>query len=317
LKDQWVVDEIPGLFPANQTFVYAKVHGANYGGVLRLNDTFAIGYNYAQSFRISTGEGADTHRVGEKQGVPVGEGTDISARLSLFKGRVEINVVRYHNFRPNDRYNPNPNAQIENELIALFPESFYAPGQDYQTTTTDGYEFEMMTNVTRHWRMTFNLATNKVVTENRAPLLKGFQAEAKARNEPTPLLDEFLLTIPEGVPNAGYTKARANIFTRYTFSEGFLKGAYIGGGVNYRQKTYRGVGDHDSNTATPAIEMWSPGYSLYSLLAGYSRKIYNRPMTFALNISNLFDKEYYRSGGLASGSWGEPRSFRFSASTDF
>ncbi|MBM3853188.1 MAG: hypothetical protein FJ399_08520, partial [Verrucomicrobia bacterium] len=66
LKDQWVVDEIPGLFPANQTFVYAKVDGANYGTVLRLNDAFAIGYNYAQSFRISTGEGADTHRVGEK-----------------------------------------------------------------------------------------------------------------------------------------------------------------------------------------------------------------------------------------------------------
>ena len=148
LKDQWVVDEIPGLFPANQTFVLAKVDGANYGGVVRLNDAFAIGYNYAQSFRISTGEGADTHRIGEKQGVPVGEGTDISARFSLFPDRnglrrIEFNVVRYHNFRPNDRFNPNPAVNVENELIAIFPTSFYAPGQDYQTTTTEGYEYEM------------------------------------------------------------------------------------------------------------------------------------------------------------------------------
>jgi iron complex outermembrane recepter protein len=317
LKDQWVIDEVPGLFPANQTFVYAKVHGANYGAVLRLNDAFAIGYNYAQSFRISTGEGADTHRVGEKQGVPVGEGSDISARFSLLKGRIEINVVRYDNFRPNDRFNPNPNVQIENEVTAIFPESFNPIGQDFQTTTTEGYELELTANVTRNWRLVFNAATNKVVTEDRAPYLKGFQAEAKAMNQPTPLLDEFLLTIPEGVPNAGYTKVRSNIFTRYTFIEGALKGAYFGGGVNYRDKTYRGTGDHDMNPATPVAEMWSPGYSLYSLLAGYSTRLYNRPVTFALNVSNVFDKEYYRSGGIASGSWGEPRSFRFSLRTDF
>ena len=317
LKNQWVVDEIPGLFPANQTFVQAKVDGANYGAVFRLNDAFAIGYNYAQSFRISTGEGSLTHRIGERQGVPVGEGEDISARLSLFKGRIEISVVRYDNFRPNDRFNPNPNVQVEDEISAIFPESFLASGQDYQTTTTKGYEFELMANVTRNWRMTLNFATNKVVTENRAPLLKGFQAEAKQKSQPTPLLDEFLLTYPEGVPNAGYTKARANIFTRYTFIEGALKGAYIGGGVNWREPTFRGNGDHDSNPATPVAAMWSPGYSLYSLLAGYRANVFKRPTTFALNVSNLLDKEYYRSAGIASGSWGEPRSFRLTVSTDF
>jgi len=40
-------------------------------------------------------------------------------------------------------------------------------------------------------------------------------------------------------------------------------------------------------------------------------------MTFALNVSNLFNKDYYRSGGVASGSWGEPRAYRFSMSTEF
>ena len=322
LKDQWVIDEIPGLFPANQTFVLAKVDGANYGGVFRLNDAFAIGYNYAQSFRISTGEGADTHRVGEKQGVPVGEGTDISARLSLFpdsngRHRIELNAVRYHNFRPNERFNPNPNVQIENEVVAIFPDTFNPIGQDFQTVTTEGYELELMANLTRNWRLTFNVATNKVVTEDRAKILKEFQAAAKGMNQPTPLLDEFLLTWPEGVPNAGYTKVRGNIFTRYSFTRGPLRGAYIGGGVNYREPTYRGAGDHDSNTATPVVAMWSPAYSLYSFLAGYSTRIYNRPANFALNISNVFDKEYYRSGGVASGSWGDPRSFRLSMSTDF
>jgi outer membrane receptor protein involved in Fe transport len=322
LKNQWVVDEIPGLFPANQLFVLAKVHGANYGAVVRVNDAFAIGYNFAQSFRISTGEGADTHRVGEKQGVPVGEGTDISARLSLFKGangipRLELNVVKYDNFRPNDRFNPNPTVQVENEVSAIFPENFNPIGQDFQTTSTTGYEFDMTTNITRNWRLTFNWSTNKVVTKDRAPILHEFQAAAKAQNRPTPLLDAFLATFPEGVPNAGYTKERANMFTRYTFVEGALRGLYIGGGVNFRLRTYRGIGDHDMNVATPTADMWSPAYSLYSFLAGYNRRIYNRPVTFAINVSNVFDKEYYRSGGIATGSWGDPRGFRFTMSTEF
>jgi hypothetical protein len=322
LKNQWVVDEIPGLFPANQTFVYAKVHGTNYGGVFRLNDAFAVGYNWAQSFRISTGEGADTHRVGEKQGVPIGEGTEISAKFSLFPDksgmrRIEINAVKYHNFRPNDRFNPNPAVNVENELIAIFPTEFYAPGQDYQTTTTEGYELEINANITRNWRLTFNVGTNKVVTEDRAPILHGFQASAKEKGVPTPLLDAFLLTFPEGVPNAGYTKARANIFTRYTFTEGALRGFFFGGGVNFREPTYRGVADHDYNVATPNAEMWAPGYSLYTFLAGYSTRIMKRQTNFALNVSNVFDKDYFRAGAFNTGSWGDPRSFRFTMGVDF
>ena len=54
-----------------------------------------------------------------------------------------------------------------------------------------------------------------------------------------------------------------------------------------------------------------------SALAGYDCRIYERPTTFALNVSNLFDKLYYRSGGIGSGSWGEPRTWRFSVRTDF
>lgn len=322
LKDQWIIDEIPGAFAPNPAFVNVRVDGANAGAVIRFTDAFAIGYNWAQSFRISAGEGALTHRVGERQGIGVGEGEDISARLSLWKARdgnprIELSVVRYHNFRPNDRFNFNPDIAVEDEVSAIFPDTFLPAGQDYQTTTTEGYEFEMMANVTRNWRMTLNFATNKVVTEERAPQLKGFQAEAQSLNRPTPLLDAFLLNFPDGVPNAGYTKERSNFFTRYTFSQGALKGLYIGGGLNYRLRTYRGNADLDGVAATPPTPMWSPAYTLYSALAGYSTTIMKRRTTFAANVSNVFDKEYFRSTGVGTGSWGEPRSYRFTVSADF
>jgi outer membrane receptor protein involved in Fe transport len=160
-----------------------------------------------------------------------------------------------------------------------------------------------------------NAATNKVVTENRAPLLKGFQAEAKAQGKATPLLDAFLLTIPDGVPNAGYTKTRANLFTRYTFSTGSLKGAFIGGGANFRDPTYRGNGTATQGGAV--LPLWSPSYTLATLLAGYQTQLMGRPTSISLNISNLFDKDYYLSATTTTGSWGAPRSWRMTVVTDF
>lgn len=315
LENQWINDLVPDTFQPNPEFVQYKVDGANFGVVWRLNDMFALAYNRAQSFRISVGEGADLYRRGGRQGIPTGEGEDMSARFSFFEGKLEANVTYYDNYQPNARFNPAPVVTVRDELSAIFPTTFNAAGQDYQTLTTSGVEIELIANLARGWRLTLNGATNKMVTENRAPLLKSFQAEAKALGEPTPLLDEFLLTIPEGVPNAGYTKTRANIFTRYDFSRGPLKGFYIGGGANWRQPTFRG--NAVIVQGTPVRSLWSPSYYVVTLLGGYRTRILNRPTTFALNVSNVFDKEYYLSNTINSGSWGAPRGWRLTVITDF
>ncbi len=318
LPNEWTNEYVPGTFPpSNPNFDNYKVDGANYGAILRVNEAFALGYNYAQSFRISIGEGNPSYNIGEAQGIPVGEGDDISARFSLLQGRIEATATYYNNYSPNAWFSQAPIAEIRDEVAAIFPETFFHTGRDRQTTTTKGYELEVTTNVTRNWRLMFNLANNKVVNENRSPLLKGFQAQAKQLNQPTPLLDEFLLTIKEGDPNPGYTKLRANMFTRFTFMEGALKGAYVGGGVNWRDQTFRGNGDVDSDPATAVVPVWGPSYALYSVLAGYRTKVFNRVTSFALNVGNLFDKEYYRSAGIGTGSWGEPRSYRLTIMTDF
>ncbi len=313
LENEWIVDDIPAF--NTDTFAQYKVDGTNYGVILRLNDTFAIGYNRAQSFRISAGEGNPAYVAGKRQGMQTGEGQDISARISLLGGRMEFNTTYYDNFQPNARFAPGPAIAIRDEVAAIFPTTFNSAGQDLQTTTTKGFEVELVANITRTWRLMLNAATNKVITEDRAPFLKSFQAEAKALNRPTPLLDAFLLTIPEGVPNAGYTKLRANFFTRYSFSQGRLKGFYVGGGANWRDQTFRG------NAVTvqggPVQELWSPSYYIVTALAGYQTKLFNRPTSFAVNVSNLLDKEYYLSATTTTGSWGAPRSWRLTMMTDF
>jgi iron complex outermembrane receptor protein len=319
LENTWIVDEIPSLNAASP-FVQYKVDGTNLGMVLRFNETFALAFNKAQSFRISLGEGNNTFVVGDsgvalKQSIPTGEGEDMSARLSLFQGRLEATLTRYKNFQPNDRISPAPPVQVRDEVQTIFPTTFLATGADYQSKTTTGYELEIVANLTRNWRLGANAATNEVVSTDRLPLLKGFQAEAKSLNQPTPLLDAFLLTFPDGVPNAGYTKSRANLFTRYTFTQGRLKGFYVGGGGNWRTETFRG--NVDLNLDGIAEALWSPSYTVVSLLCGYTTRLANRPTTFALNADNLLNQDYYRSATNTSGSWGEPRSFRLTITTEF
>ncbi|MBI5690513.1 MAG: TonB-dependent receptor [Verrucomicrobia bacterium] len=153
------------------------------------------------------------------------------------------------------------------------------------------------------------------MNEDRIPLLKGFQAQAKAMNRPTPLLDEFIRTYPEGVPNPGYTKIRANLFTRYEFSRGPLKGFYLGGGTNWRTRTFRG--NADLNQDGVAEELWTPSYALFSVLAGFRTRLANRPTSIAVNIDNLLDREYYRANTNTTGSWGDPRIFKLTIVTDF
>jgi len=174
---------------------------------------------------------------------------------------------------------------------------------------------QVIANLTRNWRLMATYANNEVVNTGRVPLLQALRDKAKAQNKLTPVLDDLLATIPEGVPNGGFTKARGNFFSRYQFTDGTLKGFSFGGGMNWRLRTYRGTVAIAAANATPT-ELWSPAYSLFNAYFAYARKVMNRNTTFQLNVDNLLDKEYYRSAAVGSGSWGDPRTFRFSMSTE-
>lgn len=311
----WVNNYLPGQALPQVQFLNSKADGANYGGVLRVNDTLAFSWNHGKSFQISVGDGAGLFTPGQVQTIGTGEGQDASMRLTLFGGRLEVNTTRYKNFSPNARISPAPAVAILDEATAIFGTDFNRAGTDYQTLNTTGWEMEVVANFTRNWRLMLNGATNELAITNRLPQLKGFQAAAKAQSKATPLLDTFLLTFPEGVPSAGYTKARANLFTRYDFTQGALKGFYVGGGANWRQRTFRGNAiTVQGGTLQP---VWSPSYTVANLLAGYSTKLLQRRVNFSLNIDNALNKSYYATVATNVASWGAPQNFRFSTTVDF
>lgn len=102
----------------------------------------------------------------------------------------------------------------------------------------------------------------------------------------------------EGIPDYNL-----NLWNKYTFVEGALKGAYVGGGFNYEGPYTL----HPSWTVTvrskPAL--------IVGALVGYAAKWNGVPLDFQLNVSNLTDKKYLNGSFL----YGEPRAFLLSVST--
>lgn len=286
----------------------------NIGGVVHATDFVSPFFNYAEAYSISFSEGSDAYKVGTKEGLPIGDGYEMGLRWSLFGGRLESNWTYYVTDQQRDRNEPNPATEVKNELAAIFSD-FNTAGRDTQTVRSSGVEIETLANLTKRWTLTFNFATNEVETTETLPQLREFQARARAQNAPTPLLDAFLDSVKDGTPLRGYTKLRGNLVTRYTFGGDLLKGLSVGGGVQYRDRSFLGNLDRDRDGTAEMI--WAPGYVVWNLSLGYSAKVWGQNTSYQLGVTNLFDREYYRANTLNNGSWNPGRTFRFSATVRF
>ena len=287
----------------------------NYGAVVHFFRQLGAYYNFAQSAALSSGVGSAQLTPGTLRGPAVGDGQEFGLRWALFDGRIESNWTYFITKGKRNVVNPTiPTTVRVDELGRIFGSAIDVNGTDNQTTRSTGLEIETVTNLTKNWRLTWNIAKNDLKTSERYLQLKAFQAEARARNISTPDTDVFLATVPDGTPLPGFTKHRSNLVTMYRFSEGPLRSLSVGGSLQYRDKSYRG--DFDLNRDGVAEQLWSPGYTLYNLMLGYRLKVLRRDVSLSLNINNVFAKEYYRSFALASGAWGDGRSFRLAARID-
>ncbi|MBL9205877.1 MAG: TonB-dependent receptor, partial [Opitutaceae bacterium] len=88
-------------------------------------------------------------------------------------------------------------------------------------------------------------------------------------------------------PNVAHYQA--NLWNRYSFQQGLLKGAGIGVGVVY-------VGERRGNPNLANIPAFrSPAYTRVDANLTYARKIFGHSTSFSLALQNLTDKEYYAS----------------------
>lgn len=96
-----------------------------------------------------------------------------------------------------------------------------------------------------------------------------------------------------------------------------LRGLTIGGGLTWQGKTvsepYPGRPDGRGGFDDSPIPL--KGYALFNAMARYD---INRHLSAMLNVSNLFDKTYYRQYGFYNGLiYGEPRRVTLSLQARF
>ena len=96
------------------------------------------------------------------------------------------------------------------------------------------------------------------------------------------------------------------IWQKYSFTEGTLKGGWVGLGI----RAQTSLMPLASNSAWGTV---LPGWTAFDAALGYRARIFERPVDLQLNVENLTDK-LYSAGGRT---WSPPRQWFFSATTRF
>lgn len=283
------------------------------GGVVHLTKFLTAYYNRSDAVALSAGFGGDNLIAGTVRGPVAGDGDEYGLRWDFFGGRLQSNWTYFTTNSLRVDATPALTAAVRAEVLASGLAGYNSLGADTVSYRSKGYELETVANLTRHWRLIWNVASGDVETFDRFTSLKRFQADAKAAGKTTLATDAFLTTVPDGTPIPGFTKLSSNLVTRYSFEQGILKGFNVGGGFQYRDRGFRG--NFDVAQDGFAEELWSTGYTVWNASAGYRTRLFNRPASLSLTVNNLFDRVTWRSTSTTSGVWGQRRSFTFALRT--
>ena len=185
-----------------------------------------------------------------------------------------------------------------------------ANGTDSQDLDCEGYEFELVCNPVRNWRIAMNASRNSAITTNIVPRTARFLAERVFPLEATfgarlmpngQSLTQEIATLRTSLLNnrdaqtgsqaAELREWTGNLVTNYTFASGFLKGVSIGGYAQYRGPSSLGAtidpatGRLDQTRIVEGNDIW-----LLGLNVGYERKLGNRlRWDVRLGLANLLD----------------------------
>jgi outer membrane receptor for monomeric catechols len=318
-------------------------------------------YNYSDNFGVPNGS-RQTYPDGGPPDNTEGIGYDYGLGFSFFNNRISGRLTRFEADSANLAAFAYNLTNINNELLeALVNASaitqaeanarrVIGTGYTYDQHV-EGYEFSVTANITRNWRLSASYAFTDGFQSNTYPdqiayrdgklgdfggltyfanpAWANIMIENGTFNGPTiaQYISEYKTELAadlliDGVALAGNRPHKANLFTRYSFSDGMLKGLFIGGGAKYVSGLDLGFGT--DSTGAP-VQLLSEGYTEFNGLVGYDcgSVLGLRNLTFQLNISNLLnDQDYIVTSQTVNKDvlrvvYLQPRTFRLSASIRF
>lgn len=290
--------------------------------------------------------------------VSKGEGQDLGIALDLFGGKVYARAVYFttagkqlSTFRFGNTSNHpaaftnfileaarNAGLITQAELDEKRPQQGGGVVFDRESK---GYEFSITANPARNLRFTANYSYTKAVEDNIAPEIvswwekdgpyyKAFPQDLVTTNGGNTIRQVitnfedyyFNQLSAQGVDTVGSRPHKASFVGRYSFSEGKLRGAYIGLGYRWQSRLLGG-----RETVSKKLQWMSTSDSA-NLFLGFDvprQWVRNRRLNVQLNIDNLQDRGIYRVTRLnptepfvvRSVDVIPPRSWRFSTSLSF
>ena len=175
-------------------------------------------------------------------------------KFSLLHDKVVLNTSIFNISRDN--------------VATLFTNSLGQESVAFDSQLTNGVEASLDAAITEHWHLLANATAMEAVVTS-AP-----QAPTTMGNH------------PQGVP-----AYMANLWTTYAFSIGGIAGFKIGGGLNYRDKTYSDTTNINS----------VPAFVIGNAMIGWD----NANWVIALNVKNITNERYFIAANGAGGFVGE------------
>ena len=271
------------------------------GAVVRISSWLSAYYNASKSFAPpSSATDFRLNFVRAQNPIRVSNGSDVGLRFSLAGDRIVGSLGYYSLAEKNAAFG---SSSTITDSLRLIGTTLGVIGLDFGTggattdisdTETKGYEWDFTANLTRNWSL---LVSGGVpmenVTTNAYPALRALlsanRSTWQAANNPV-VTSNLAIVDAEIAAQArasrSFPRYRANMLSRYTFSEGRIKGFTVGGGVQfYGPVTFEQV---------PFTPMEVAGYSVANAFVRYQRKFWRANWSFQLNVQNLFDQDNFR-----------------------
>ncbi|MBL9213590.1 MAG: TonB-dependent receptor plug domain-containing protein [Opitutaceae bacterium] len=266
-----------------------------------------------------------------------GLGYSAGFRFRLLEGRI-VGSVGWYDTTEENRVTGYGVTEINriwnniNRTDRTFPTSY----RDTSDISSEGYELDVVANLTKNFRLRGNIATPQTKQSNALPdTIKYFNENLPvwqaALSEPTTTnpnqINSDIAALRTRIQSGNEGRALNNqadyngsIFGNYTFDRGALNRFSLGGGITVLGRRIIG------NQTTNAFDyIKAPAYYTLSATAGYSLKIAGRNVRLQLNVNNLldYDEPFYTNVRTLAGRnyrdafyYLEPRKFILSATLD-
>ncbi len=243
------------------------------GAVFRATKALGLYANYSESFRQITSLRTNADRSQTPFDPLIAKGYDYGFKFDFGDGRYSGQGTVFRTVNINGR-------QSFNAVDAIGAYTYETQVGENQAK---GFELRLAANVTKDFQVVGGYTqTHSFVSKNPAnPAIVG---RAQIRS-----------------PTHAWT-----VTTSYRFASGWLKGASAGANIAYRGQAKA------FETNDPYPYLLDPRV-VVNARAGYTAKVFGKPVSYNLTVSNLFNEKYYPS----SISLGDPTSYRLSAEFRF